>query len=362
MTSATLPGFDPPITLDYWTGLPNRAIGKGGIASAKTMVLGYLLRRTQKGRIFTETNKEIALALGLAPGTINRALGQLARDGPPGIDHPYIRIHSRARPRQIEVLYRGRSADGDLHACSAQARAKDARLVRASARLHPQKPLENQGFAAMPLFSNSGEEKNNVNVVSISIPEKPPACTPAHAREAGAGPGPSVPDGIDPELAGLTDDQLRERIAALDARYRALANGSRALRVRTWCELGTARALLEAREGPQEPRPTPQVRSLDPAPAVAPAAKPAAQKPPSLPTVLGRLIGAVGPGPVEDFVRRMAEELHDDHSDGYFRGLARRIRCKEVDPKRVLEGVRRGRNAEARSRGAIFVAYVERLE
>lgn len=383
-----LPGLD-------WTGAPP---GKGHrYARVPLPALDAIPRGTTRdvfqvlavhhrpGRPIRLTNEAIARQARCDEGSARRALAWLKShpipDDPEG--RTFILVGGNNEDRviwlQCRPLEAGESGSDASHK-SDRARA-GAQGGRAPARAPlgaspcPETP------AVLPSFRNS-KELNNVNVVflpeeslahagtrpdagpvEVPDPTAPPA-VPAPDPPAAAPPA----DGVDPELAGLTADGLRERIAALKAEAAAIraeglrrpGNAERLVRVSS--RIGAARNLLEARERPQGPPPTPKVGSLDPRPAVAPAATPGPPKPPSLKVLAERLPVTAGPGPVEEFVKQLAAEVGDDHSDGYFRRLAGRVRRKEVDPKRVLEGVRRGRNAEARCRGAIFVAYVERRE
>ena len=204
----------------------------------------------------------------------------------------------------------------------------------------------------------------------IASMEAVPVLAPVVASAAAA---PSVPagattpaDGIDPELAGLTADQLRDLIDALTVQIDGMKGDRRGDVVGAMCVLigrrMTARQLLAALGSPGLPPPTPKVESISPKPAAAPAPPPR----PSMQTLIDRLARVAGPGPVEEFAQQIARDLDDARSLAYYRQLGRDIQARQIAARRVWDAYCQARNGQrkgtARSPGAIFTSYVRQLE
>lgn len=236
MTTAYLPGFEPPRTHDYWTPTPDGVIRRKGLLSAKARIWLWLIKRSSSGQWLRVLNPEIARALELDSSTVNRCMAELRAEHPPGIDHPYLATRGATTRREILVLYRGKDAPS---ATPPTARA-NARSCMQSARASARSPsTEVPAVPAVvppaPLFER--KTHGNENESSFSFPEKPPACAPARPCE-----GPPVPTEPPP---------LRSRsAAAVMERFQAAAE---AVRAREGREPEPARA-----EPPREPL-TPEI-------------------------------------------------------------------------------------------------------
>lgn len=372
MRAAYLPGFEPPVTRDYYSQVARRATMAGGLTGEKHRVFAHLCWLSRGGEEpIGRSNESIAGDLELHPSTIRRILAELKTEHPPGVDHPYIGMHGRSQRRQILVLYRPRKgADPEPQGARASARPS-MQGARASARPHHRKSNESTPVAATPLFEGI-QEKSNVNVVFSSGTDL--ACAyasetagpvaiiaPVPARDA---PVPSAPavapaDGINRGLAGLSADQLRERIAAMKAERAVLRTQGRIpAATRLLAPICEAELLLEAIEGTPAPTPT-----------VSPPTKPPAPTVPIRPdfrSLLGRLFRAAGPAPVEDYARFVAESLQDGHSLANHRRIARDIQSGVIPARRAWEGYQMARNGAragtARSPGAVYTAYVRLKE
>lgn len=212
------------------------------------------------------------------------------------------------------------------------------------------------------------EEKNNVNVVRSS--SNPPPCAregptprlsptpvppapPVIAAPAPPAAAPASPaDGIDPELSGLTAEQLRERLASL--RAAVLREPRPGVKAQLWARIGAASQLLDALEPAQEPTPTPKVQSLVP-PATGGAT---AATGPSLKSLLDELKRSTGPGPVEAFAAHCAERLNDGHSMAMHRMIGEGVRGGMVDPKVVEAGMRMARSPTAGYPSRVYTNHV----
>jgi hypothetical protein len=359
LTAATmLPGFQPLPTKDYFTRAPKGVIFGDELIKTDIQVYCYIMENSGPDQPYAATNQETADALGLSIGSVNRSLGRLRKLRPPGVNHPYIDVRGGTRGRQIYARYlpletkdprpgiRINRARNIMHS----ARAPDSNQ---SAISEP-----GQGLASTLLFERI-EEKTNVNVSSIL------GNAPSHAHE-GENPGtiaiPTPPeplsppvDGVDVELAGLTADQLRERIAGLAG---AAESPHPMIRIDARLKRAAARDMLEALESPGEPIPAPKVGSIVPKPSL-----PAAPAPrPSILTLVGRLRRVAGPEPIETLARRLSEDLRDPGSIGFYRQVGEGVRQGRIRAEDVLAAHRQARSATARSPGAIFTAFIRRLE
>jgi hypothetical protein len=360
VTPSVLPGFDPPITRDYYAPVAQKATLAGGLTGEKHRVFTYINGLTRGGdATIKRTNAEIGNALDLHSSSVNRILGQLKTGHPPGVCHPYIEIRGGPRDREITVLYRPRESGRSEPGIARPTARNSMDVARRRARIDFPKSIDPKPFAATPLFEGI-EEKYNVNVSSTFGSET----THPHASENPepiASPVPPEPrptpiaEGIDTELVGLTADQLRRRIADL-----AAAAESPNPRVRIDARLGraAARATLEALETAGEPVPTPKVEAITPKPLVATAPAPR----PSILTLAWQLRRTAGPGPVEALARRLSEDLKDPHSVPFYRRIAERVRLGQIKPESIASAHKQARSPTARCPAAIFNSVVNQLE
>jgi hypothetical protein len=390
----------PRVTRDYFHRLPKRAFDH--LTKAEQKVYLHVLENADDDEFFHGTNSSIAQATGLHLGTVIPVMAKLATDHPPGIDHPYFHVEGGTRTRRIRVLYRPKDRSDQNPAIRMKNHSNPPAIrMRNHSNRRPESP-HCQGLTALPLFTDSGE-KNNVNVESIlgrscaharasdpaepvagttqpvapivmtpqvpalpspivAVPAEPVVAAPPPLPAAAPPPQPTATDGIDAELAGLTDNQLRERIAAQEAEVaRQRARGARQAALTAWLKLIAVKALLEVREGPAQPAVTPQVSSLAPKPAAASAARPALSKPP-IQGLADRVRRVAGPEPIETLARRLSEELKDPGSIAFYRQVGSDIRAGKLDPARVWAAYRQAKSPTARSPGAIFTAFIRQLE
>lgn len=336
------PALDAPAPCRPMKEVFWKAIPEGAKLSTRMRVYRCLVDRSAPDEPIRVLDRVIARELGIRRQSVNRAIGQLEKEG-------WIEITGSTRSRLIRVLVRPKPApgkrpriarafeDNQQPTCNRSARNPDERKSKSR---KPMNEVSGQGS----LFERI-EERENVNVPSV-FEENPHA----HAREAPddstpivpivaepsdlpgtplaeAGPGPDrgvvaaaeasaapvpVPgplDGFDPELAGLTIEELKARIARLK---------NRRLPGQGW-ELMMAEAVLEAKlAAAGEPPLTVRVPPLQPPPK--PADVPPRPQPPAprpmvqarhVETVdlIGKLATPAGPSMVEVIVQRLCERV-----------------------------------------------------
>jgi hypothetical protein len=390
----------PRVTRDYFHRIPKRALDH--LTKAEQKVYLHVLENADPDEFFHGTNASIAKATGLHVGTVIPIITKLATDHPPGIDHPYFHVEGGTRTRRIRVLYRPKDRSDQNPPIRMKNHSNPPAIRMKNHSNRRPEPPHCQGIAALSLFPDSGERENvNVELILgrscaharardpvepvagltppvtpivttaqllapplpvVTAPAEPVPATPPPVLPAPVPLPPMAPDGIDPELAGLSDDQLRDRVAAQEAEVaRQRARGARQAALSVWVKLVAAKALLEAREGPAQPPVTPQVRSIAPQPAAASLAKPAPSKPP-IQGLADRVRRVAGPEPIETLARRLSEELKDPGSIAFYQQVGCDIRAGKLDPARVWAAYRQAKSPTARSPGAIFTAFIRRLE
>jgi uncharacterized small protein (DUF1192 family) len=382
----------PTVTRDYFHRLPKRAVG---LSKAREKVYLYVVENLDDEGYFAGTNPEIAEATGLHIGTVGPIVVWLAENHPPGVEHPYFLIEGSTRNRRIRVLYLPKGAP-HKHSAIRMKNHSNPPGIRMKNHSNPRparqpKTVGDQGLPSPSLFGpfleDSGE-KNDVDVVPIaentsprthargdagpdpSGAREPAARAPSPSPAAPAPEAPAIADGVNHDLAGLSVEQLRERIAEMEGRKARLkARGRRSHpEMLELCQLigliGEARALLEARERSQGPAATPKVQSSGPVPAVAPAATPAASGPGSAshvetPDLIRRLISPSGAAVVDQVVARLCERL-DPEFAGCFRRCCADVLGRRLDVGVMIAAFHWARKAPSygRKKGPSFAGYI----
>ena len=346
-------------------------------------VFAALMRIYRPGRPIRATNERIAELAGCHEGTARRAIRYLKDAMVPGCDYPFIVVGGNNADRVIWVLCRPIEAGEDASYKQVGARA-GAQGGRAPAPTPLDASASGETTCEMPLFLDLIKDRSNVNVgistdeilthARVSEPTSPVEDLPPPPSPERVAPEPPAPppqtssavvqttgvtsDGINAELVGLGPGQLRERIAALEARRKALeGTPNSALRMKLWCQEAEARAVLEALEGTGDPVPTP---AMAPRPAAPPPPPPAPK--PTIEGLLGRLARVAGTAPVEDYARFVADQLRDGHSLPMHRQIAKKIQSGEIPRDRALAGYRMARSGTARVPGSVYVNYVNQRE
>lgn len=188
-TTSYLPGFEPPVTKDFWTPTPDGVVRRKGLLGARARVWLHLIKRSAAGQSLRLRNQDIADALDLPLSTVNRCLIALKTEHPPGVDHPYIAIAGATSRREIVVLYRGKDAPSDASpAMFKSARRSTQPMIKSARSCEPQTP-EFSGFAASaPLCNTNTQGNENEGSLSFPPPEASRTPTPVHASQEPAGP------------------------------------------------------------------------------------------------------------------------------------------------------------------------------
>jgi hypothetical protein len=376
MTATARPDIGPgprPATRDFFDRLPRRA---RGLSRAEQRVYLEVVGHLDEEGCYGRTNQEGGRSVGMHPSNFGAIIGRLGRENPAGLDHPYWEVSGGTRRRRVRPLLLPKDAPNKQPAIRMRQHSNPGPIrMRQHSNPTTERP-ETAGVAAYgPRLRQQTKPENHVDV--ILQPPTTLACEREHgpARPV-AGPDPPagpasvaapLADGVDRELAAMTTEQLREHIAAMEARKAELAGPRRPVgdvieRTMLTGRAIEARALLGAREGPQEPRMTPKVRSFDPTASVAPAAKPAAPAPHvETPDLIRRLISPSGPDQVEAIVRRLNERL-DPEFEPLYRRCCADVLAGRLDVGAMIGGFRWALNGPGRGvkKGPSFSAYITR--
>jgi hypothetical protein len=217
MRTATLPGMPPPCTRDYYARLPVRLLDDARLTLSDVRVYREVLKHLDPDGACRRKTGQIADALGLDKGTVNRALGRLRRLHPPGLEHPYIEVRGGTHSRAIWPRYAALDR-GDPRPWVRSKRARNCMdAARATASNSCRKSPGNQGVAPTASFFECAGENNDNDV--IVVPDPPPRTQAhAHARAeppavAAAPPPPRVV--IPPRVYSRDARAVADRITAL---------------------------------------------------------------------------------------------------------------------------------------------------
>ena len=161
------------------------------------------------------------------------------------------------------------------------------------------------------------------------------------------------PDGIDTEFDGFTVPELEAKIARMRERPRP-GDGFRIL---------LAKEVLRAKQG--LPDLTPQVKAIEPRPASPrPTTTPA---PPAAPpqgelkfeTILTRVKGSADRQTSDDLARRLARDLKDFGSLGFYRKAAEYVRDGRLKLRLVSKARLQAKSETAEVPGAVFTRYLQ---
>jgi hypothetical protein len=347
MTTATLPGIDPPITRDYYYRLPRRAVD---LSKGRRKVYLFVLGHLDDGASCGTTNAAIARATGLSIGTVGPAIAWLASHTPPGLDHPYVAVTGGTRGRRIHPLYLPKGASDQQPAIRMASHSNPGPIRMAShsnpeADFPPEVPASQAVLplaAAEPLFEDLGERKN---VDVIPLPSETPPRT--HAR-GDAGP-------VAPPVAAVHPEPVAPPVAPKDRTSAGIMRRLQAAAERA--AAAEAREAVEAVErgatGPQTPQTVAARQMATPPPAPAPA--PHVETPDLI-----RRLKSQGAAVLALVVARLCERL-DPEFEPCYRRCCEDVLAGRLDVGVVIAGFHWARNAprHGRKKGPSFAAYVK---